>query len=278
MAESEFIRLLRSIAGATVQSRDLLRAIRSDIQASSVSNTMPARASGMAATLDAAGSAIAASTGGSLPIAALGPTLAESTALWREHAVALETAGSAYADLGRVTAELPPGLARLSDLGQRFGQSLAEALGDVALRGEGALDTLRDLERQLVGMLTQRLALAPLRGAFDDLFGDLFGQVGKGFGGGLLGGLTGLVGFADGGRFRVGGSGGPDSKLVPLRLSPGELVEVTPPAATRGNEPVTLNINVRISPDLGQRDGFRATGRQLAQDLARQLAPVLQTL
>lgn len=38
-----------------------------------------------------------------------------------------------------------------------------------------------------------------------------------------------IMGMADGGMFMVGGFGGRDSQYVPLRLTPGELIEVTPP-------------------------------------------------
>lgn len=41
-------------------------------------------------------------------------------------------------------------------------------------------------------------------------------------------------GFATGGSFKVGGFGGPDSQFVPLRLTPGELVDVRRPGDDRG--------------------------------------------
>lgn len=46
---------------------------------------------------------------------------------------------------------------------------------------------------------------------------------------GILGALSGIgsfLGFADAGQFTVGGHGGPDSQLVPLKLTPGEVVQV----------------------------------------------------
>lgn len=55
---------------------------------------------------------------------------------------------------------------------------------------------------------------------------------GAGGGGGVVGSLVGIVGalagFQNGGDFRVGGAGGPDSQLVAFRASPGERVQVTP--------------------------------------------------
>jgi hypothetical protein len=274
MAQDDFIGLLRQIAGATAGSRDLLAALRRNSEAAA-----PQAGAFPAAPSD--GMAKASLEFPRAPAGDAGQALRERTADWREHTAALALAGQAYDDLGRIAGALPPELARLADLGQSFGHGLSDALGDVLLRGQGVLETLQGLDRQLLKMLTERLVLAPLQGGFDNLFGSVLGGAASGIGGGLLAGLGGLAGFAHGGRFRVGGSGGPDSMLVPLRLSPGELVEVAPASAAgaaRPSAPVTLNINVRVSSELGQGDGFRATGRQVAQDLARRLVPVLQTL
>lgn len=64
--------------------------------------------------------------------------------------------------------------------------------------------------------------------------------------GGLgLGGLIGsLFGFAKGGSFEVGGSGGTDSQLVAFRATPGEKVDVTPPRGGLGGSAggaITIN-------------------------------------
>lgn len=47
---------------------------------------------------------------------------------------------------------------------------------------------------------------------------------------------AGVVGFATGGGFTVGGSGGPDSQLFNLALSPGEMVDVRRPGAGASND------------------------------------------
>jgi hypothetical protein len=57
----------------------------------------------------------------------------------------------------------------------------------------------------------------------------LTGSLGK-VGGGLLSGIAGsLMGFANGGEFGVGGTGGIDSQLVAFRASPDETVSITKP-------------------------------------------------
>lgn len=43
-----------------------------------------------------------------------------------------------------------------------------------------------------------------------------------------------LMGFAGGGSFKVGGSGGTDSQLVAFRATPGERVSVRTPAQSSG--------------------------------------------
>ncbi len=63
------------------------------------------------------------------------------------------------------------------------------------------------------------------------------------------------TGFATGGSFKVGGSGGIDSQLVTLAMTPGEMVDVKRPGQTGGG---TSDVNLRgIAPD----DFF--TGRML---------------
>lgn len=69
----------------------------------------------------------------------------------------------------------------------------------------------------------------------------LFPQPGRGGGGGDGGILGGLFGFQHGGRFKVGGSGGPDSQVVAFRASPGEEVSVAPPGMAAGGGVTIVN-------------------------------------
>ncbi|MFC5370936.1 phage tail tape measure protein [Brevundimonas faecalis] len=95
-----------------------------------------------------------------------------------------------------------------------------------------------------------------LRSVFGDVMNDVFRDAGRSFydlirragsGGGDGGGVnwggiisnvgswfSKLPGFSTGGSFKVGGSGGVDSKLVSMRLTPGEMVDVRRPGQDAG--------------------------------------------
>jgi lambda family phage tail tape measure protein len=87
------------------------------------------------------------------------------------------------------------------------------------------------------------------------LLGGLFG----GGGGGTSNSAFGDFGLATGGRFVVGGSGGADSQFIPLRLTPGELVEVTPPGKSSG---VTVNYFIQTQ----DADSFKRSQSQIFRD------------
>jgi hypothetical protein len=90
-------------------------------------------------------------------------------------------------------------------------------------RSKSVKDAIVDVLKSLSSMLINR--------AFQGLSG------GGGFFGSLLSGLLGggLPGFANGGNFKVGGTGGIDSQVVAFRASPNERVSVTKPGQERGS-------------------------------------------
>ncbi len=105
------------------------------------------------------------------------------------------------------------------------------------------------------------------------------------FGGGIIQGLFGsLLGFANGGSFQVGGSGGIDSQLVAFKASPNERVSITKPgqeAEGRGTYAPTYNIDargadqaavMRLERGLSERDkvfGNRVDNRLYNRDVRR---------
>lgn len=109
-------------------------------------------------------------------------------------------------------------------------------------------------------------------GGFGNLLSSLFSGGGGGLGGlfgSLLGGIFGGggLGFATGGGFNVGGSGGVDSQLVQFRASPGERVEVKRPGQqdSDGGQRQQIVFNI-TTPDA---ESFRRSESQIAARLAR---------
>lgn len=117
---------------------------------------------------------------------------------------------------------------------------------------------LKDLGRMLANKAFQMLlnggsGSSSGGGILGSLFG-LFtgGGGGKGglFGDGWSAAELGMPALASGGSFRVGGSGGIDSQLIAARMTPGELVEVTPPGQA-GSGAGGEVVNIRIQDDMG---------------------------
>lgn len=110
---------------------------------------------------------------------------------------------------------------------QDAAQATRDAWADVAFTGlfEG-MDALKRRWKQTMQVM---VAEAVGSGILEMLRG---GSFGGGFWSGLgsaVGGLKSLFGFANGGDFTVGGSGGIDSKVVAFRATPGERVSVRRP-------------------------------------------------
>lgn len=92
---------------------------------------------------------------------------------------------------------------------------------DLAKGATSLAQTLRNLAASWSSSIGQSV--------MSDLSGVLTGSFGK-VGGGLLSGIFGgLLGFANGGQFAVGGVGGIDSQVVAFRASPNETVSITKP-------------------------------------------------
>lgn len=89
---------------------------------------------------------------------------------------------------------------------------------------------------------------APLSGFLSNLFGGAGSSGTSSFasvGSSLLGGIKSLFGFATGGSFTVGGSGGVDSQMVAFPASPGETVSIARPGQSGGaNSQQVINFNI----------------------------------
>lgn len=97
-----------------------------------------------------------------------------------------------------------------------FANQIGGAIDDMFTRGELSLANFTEAFLRDLAQITARLlVIQPLVEAFASGASSL--------------GLPGFssLGFAQGGSIKVGGSGGPDSQFLPLRVSPGEQVSVS---------------------------------------------------
>jgi hypothetical protein len=114
----------------------------------------------------------------------------------------------------------------------------------------------------LSGVLS-KLADIAINGLFDGIWSGIFG--GGGGGAAVAAGIGGLMGFARGGEFEVGGSGGVDSQLVAFRASPNETVTIRRPDQM-GGDTGDLHVTVGIRDDGGLEAFVQDTaGRVIAQ-------------
>jgi hypothetical protein len=123
-------------------------------------------------------------------------------------------------------------------------------------------EVLSDLLKQLTSMM--------LNSAFQMLVGSLFGGGGGLFGRAATDPWAGLRGFAEGGSFRVGGSGGIDSQMVAFKASPNERVTVTKPGqGERHGQSVHVTVGVAADGNGNLRPFVESVAqRNVAQGLA----------
>ncbi|MDH3918379.1 MAG: hypothetical protein OEU25_09360 [Rhodospirillales bacterium] len=99
----------------------------------------------------------------------------------------------------------------------------------------------------LIRLFIRSQILGPLAQAFGGALGG--GGLGPQFTGTGFDGLQAAGSFQHGGTFTVGGSGGPDSRLVAFRATPGERVTVTP--SGRGAPASGAVVNVKVINQAG---------------------------
>lgn len=117
----------------------------------------------------------------------------------------------------------------IHDSRERFADAFSYGI-DSALRGDW-----RGLLESFVGSAFDSALRNMGRSMFDNLGGGKGGGFSLGGVGSAISSFFGKIpGFATGGSFRVGGSGGVDSKLVSMRLTPGEMVDIRRPGAVDG--------------------------------------------
>lgn len=152
-------------------------------------------------------------------------------------------------------------------LREAFANTFSEGLSE-ALNGNGGNWMKTWFQKTLQNAFQN--AMSNLGGSIFDM---LKGSGGVKSSGGGLGGIfksvlsffTKAPGFATGGSFKVGGSGGTDSKYIGMRLTPGEMVNVSKPGNDNGGQlviPVSLGGEQieTIMVDIATRQATVVTG------------------
>lgn len=146
----------------------------------------------------------------------------------------------------------------LGDAMKSLGNDLLKAARNAALFGTGPLASL--------------FGTSDSKGLFGSLFNSGTHPIyGGGTGGGFLSSVGKLFGFASGGSFNVGGSGGIDSQLVAFRASPNERVTVTKPDQNvrGGGTSVTIIDQRTNAPPVQQQRGSDGSMRFVIRDAMR---------
>lgn len=146
---------------------------------------------------------------------------------------------------------------------------------------------LSDVSRMIVRVAILKPLLSSLTGGFGSL-GSIFGGGGPdgslgSIGGlpvqgptlpgssGLAGILGGLFGFANGGEFKVGGSGGTDSQMVAFKASPDETVRITRPGQYDDGNKVNVTVNNNGNGQASVRDTRGSDGSRNIEVLIEQV-------
>lgn len=146
---------------------------------------------------------------------------------------------------------------------RELGMTFSSAFEDAIVKGMQLSDVLRGLAQDLLRIAGRKLITEPMAAGLTDVFKGGIGSVlGRVFGGGgeAAGAVNGpfeMPGFATGGSFLVGGSGGTDSQLVSFMASPNERVTVETPAqqaAGAGGGGLVVNQNFNVGGNVTQAD------------------------
>ncbi len=153
-----------------------------------------------------------------------------------------------------------------TNAGAQIEQAIGGALGGLENALVGFVETGKLEWRSLVDAMIADLIRLFIR---SQILGPLAQALGAALGGGGLGpqftgtgfdGLQAAGSFQHGGTFTVGGSGGPDSRLVALRATPGERVTVTPRGAPASGAVVNVKVINQAGAEVETREQPNAQG------------------
>lgn len=144
----------------------------------------------------------------------------------------LETALQNYRKIRALETERLDLIKKSAEWANQLGAAFANTFDQAIQHGGRLGDFLRSLAQDIIGVFSKLAVVNPLINA-------MFGSAGMGVTG--FKPLPSLFGFATGGDFTVGGSGGTDSQVVAFKATPGEAVSVrTPGQQASGGDGTTV--------------------------------------
>lgn len=167
----------------------------------------------------------------------------------------------------RAVEQLQDDFSGLTQIADSVSESFGSALEDMIIDGASWRDSLAGFLKDIARELLRVAAITPLMNSLKSGITSAFGS-----GGGLS--LGNLMGFANGGSFQVGGTGGIDSQLVAFRASPNERVTITKPGQEGGGgSSAVFNINIDASgADVAAVSRLEGALAQFKQEMPRMIA------
>lgn len=200
-----------------------------------------------------------------------------------------------YADLAKGLSNASDKTKKLKDANKDMLQSIKEVqraereraneIGDTLFELGRGYTSLRDVAlKALDDILRSMFRLSQGGTATSGIFGDIGGAIFGGlFGGGFDPSVSAppskpSIGFATGGSFRVGGTGGTDSQRVSFMATPGEIVDVKKPGqgsmSEKGNQ-IVYNIDAR-GADAGVEQRVMNALRKVEQGVPKTAVAAVQ--
>lgn len=168
------------------------------------------------------------------------------------------------AELEKLTAEQNELNEKIGESGEKWSAMEDIGLGAIQSLEDGfeglARFALQNIDKIIRGLVEMNNTATGSSGSGSSLLGTLFGAAVSSFGGGASygagstgiasGGFDYIPAFATGGSFMVGGRGGTDNNVIPIRASLGERVTVETPAQQRAAQAPANNntFHVTIGP------------------------------
>jgi ribosomal protein L12E/L44/L45/RPP1/RPP2 len=149
---------------------------------------------------------------------------------------------------------------KTKSIGEELGLTFSSAFERAVLAGDKLRDVLKGIVKDIAAMVLRNSVTKPAVEAIDKALGNIK-----------------LPGFATGGSFMVGGSGGTDSQLVAFRATPGERVSIETPGQQRGGNSYNVYVDASNSNGINIQMVRREVELGMRQAIGMSVNAVLAT-